>query len=350
MTASPDPASGVDQLQADKALVWRYWSELDDAGAAGPAAIAEVAGRAMAPEAPWHGHAPVGSLTGPAAFAEVAWGPLLASFPDLRRETFLFFGGRSNGRVDGDESLDGRRWVTGTGVLRGTFASDYLTIPASGAEVAIRWGEFCCVDGDRIVETFFLIDVVDLMRQAGFEVLPPSRGVDGLYPPPATADGLLHDRQDPSLSARSLDHIRRFIFDGLNVYDQEELASMGMADFFAPDVRWYGPGGIGACLSLTAFEDDHQRPWLVAFPDRQVQDLDALIAEGPYSGAPGWAGVVATHTGPYLDVPATGRRIEFNGLDWWKRSGDHYIENWVFVDMIHLFNQFGVDLLARIRR
>ncbi|MFN9938635.1 MAG: ester cyclase [bacterium] len=78
-----------------------------------------------------------------------------------------------------------------------------------------------------------------------------------------------------------------------------------------------------------------------------MQDLNALIAEGAYSGGPGWAGVLATHSGPYLDCPPTGHRIAVNGLDWWKRDGERYIENWVFVDMIHLFRQFGVDLLAR---
>ncbi|MEM7337944.1 MAG: ester cyclase [Actinomycetota bacterium] len=342
------PPRDVAELnQTNKALVWRYWGELDDAGTA-PAAIAAVAERFMAPDAPWHGHAPVGSVAGAEAFATNAWAPLGAAIPDLRRETFLFFGGRSNGRVDGDEALDGRMWVTGTGVLRGTLSADYLGIPATGAEVAVRWGEFCCVVDERISETYFLIDVVDLARQAGVDLLPPSLGVDGVYPPPASGDGILHAAQDAELSEASLASIRRFIFDGLNVYDQDDLASMGMADFFHPDVRWYGPGGIGACLSLAEFEDNHQRPWLVAYPDRQVQDLDALIAEGDYSGAPGWAGVIATHTGPYLHVAATGRRVEFNGLDWWRQAGDQYVENWVFVDMVHLFDQFGVDLMARL--
>ena len=121
-----------------------------------------------------------------------------------------------------------------------------------------------------------------------------------------------------------------------------------MADYFHPDVRWYGPGGIGACLSFSDFQQRHQRHWLSAFPDRKVQDLDALIAEGVYSGGPGWAGVVATHLGEYLGVPATGRTLRINGLDFWKRDGERYVENWVFVDMVHLFGQMGVDLFARL--
>ena len=34
--------------------------------------------------------------------------------------------------------------------------------------------------------------------------------------------------------------------------------------------------------------------------------------------------------------------------DWWKRDGEEYIENWVFVDMVHLFRQFGIDLFGRL--
>ena len=77
-----------------------------------------------------------------------------------------------------------------------------------------------------------------------------------------------------------------------------------------------------------------------------MQDLDCLFAEGAYTGGAGWNGVLVTHAGRYLDCPATGKRIGVNGLDFWRREGDKFTENWVFVDMLHLFRQFGVDLLA----
>jgi predicted ester cyclase len=276
------------------------------------------------------------------------WLPLRHSFLGLGRQTHIFCGGESNGRVDGDLSKDGKMWVSGTGYFTGLFARDYLSIPATGEPVQIRWGEFCRLEAGKVVEIFMLLDLVDLMQQAGFQVLPPSRGRDHLYPPPRARDGVLWEGQDAEESAYSREHLRRFIFQGLNKYDQSELGSMAMADFFHPQVHWYGPGGIGACLSLKEFEDYHQRPWLEAFPDRQVQDLTALFAEGAYSAAPGWAGVRATHAGDYLDAPATGNSVVINGLDWWKREGEQYIENWVFVDMIHLFRQFGIDLFARL--
>lgn len=331
--------------QDNKALVWSLWEALDHVSVDH---VAQILEGACADSVVFHGPSPIGDMVGVDAFVEQYLRPLKESFPELRREAFVFFGGESNGRRDGDLSLDGHRWVTGTGNLHATFTNDFLGIPASSEPVSIRWGDFSRVENGEIVEVFFLLDLVDLMEQAGFDVLPPARGLSGVYPAPAVGDGLLHSPQHDDTSAYSLDHIRRFIFDGLNAFDEDDLNSMGMADWFHPEVNWYGPGGIGACLGFQEFEDLHQAPWLVAYPDRQVQDLDALFAEGVYTGAPGWAGVKATHTGPYLDVAATGKVIDFNGLDWWKRDGEKYVENWVFVDMVHLFEQFGVDLFERL--
>lgn len=333
----------IELNQNNKQLVWSFWQALE----ASPATeVAATAARFLEADIAWHGPDPINGLTGVDCFARDFWSPLKESFPDFRRQSHLFFGGKSNGRIDGTN--DGHMWVTGTGYLTGTFAHDYLSIPATGTEVSIRWGEFCRVADGRIVEIFFLLDLIDLMRQAGFHVLPPSRGKDGQYPPPRANDGVVLEAQNRDTSRYSLEHIRRFIFDGLNAFDQSDLKSMGMVDHFHPGVHWYGPGGIGACLSFNEFETLHQRPWLHAFPDRSVQDLDAIIAEGAYSGAPGWTGVKATHTGEYLSHPATGNPLGINGLDWWKREDQMFVENWVFVDMIHLFRQLGVDLMARL--
>lgn len=331
--------------QYNKQLVMAYWRALETATGD---QVMETVRKYLKQDSLWHGPDPINDLHGADAFASEFWAPFLQSFPDAKRETHIFFAGKSCGRIDGQQ--DGRMWVCGTGFFNATFAADYLGIPASREDVRIRWGEFCRVVGDQIVETFFLLDLIDLMQQAGFNVLPPSRGADGVYPPPRAGDGILLDEQDEDQSDDTLQHIRRFIFEGLNSYDQSELESMGMADFFHPQVQWYGPGGIGACDGLKEFEDYHQSHWLHAYPDRAVQDLDALIAEGAFSGGPGWAGVKATHTGEYLDCPATDKAIEFNGLDFWKLENDMYVENWVFVDMIHLFRQFGIDLIGRIAR
>lgn len=332
------------QNRENKRLVWDFWEALE---AAGTDRIESVARDYLDADVTWSGFDPIDKLRGIEGFASGFWVPLHRSFQDLERQSHIFMGGRSNGRIDG--LRDGHMWVCGTGLFNGAFTHDYLGIPASSGEVSIRWGEFCRLEQGRIVEIHFLLDLIDLMEQAGIHVLPPSRGEAGVYPPPGARDGIILDAQPESETQRSLDHIRRFLFDGLNKYDASDLDSMGMPSFFHPEVRWYGPGGIGACLSLQAFQSRHQRPWLHAFSNRRVQNLDALFADGSYSAASGWKGVIATHTGEYLGCPPTNNRlIEFNGLDYWKREGEQYVENWVFVDMIHLFRQLGLDLLERI--
>ena len=330
--------------QLNKKAVWEFWQAQESASAA---ELPEVIKAVTASNIKWFGPDPINALPDIESYIEDYWRPLNQAFPDLKRQTHIFIGGQSNGRVDGTD--DGQEWVGATGYLSGTFANDWLDIPASGKKARIRWGEFCLIENGKIVTVYFLLDLIDLMQQAGIYVLPPALGKDHHYPPPKDGPAILLDAQNEIESARSLALIREFLFESLNSYDQSELQSMGVAQYFTQDVQWYGPGGIGACLGLKEFEELHQKPWLTAYPDRQVQDLDNLFAEGDYSGTSGWGAVKATHAGPYLGCPATGNTIVTNGIDFWRRRDDKFIENWVFVDMIHLFRQFGIDLMERMR-
>jgi len=181
-------------------------------------------------------------------------------------------------------------------------------------------------------------------------VLPKSKGVTGVYPAPTAYNGVLLSDNDPQETEHTLSFGRDFLFGGLNAFDESKLESMGMASYFDQNVKWYGPGGIGACLSLKEFEDNHQQPWLIAYPDRKVMGLASLFAEDRMLAASGIAGVEATHTGPYLGSEATGNPIKFSGIDFWLRTEGKFTENWVFVDIIHLFDQFGIDLFERMRK
>jgi hypothetical protein len=37
-------------------------------------------------------------------------------------------------------------------------------------------------------------------------------------------------------------------------------------------------------------------------------------------------------------------------MDWWRREGDLLVENWVFIDMVDVFLQMGVDIFAQAQR
>jgi len=55
-----------------------------------------------------------------------------------------------------------------------------------------------------------------------------------------------------------------------------------------------------------------------------------------------------THGG-WLDLPPTDRKIAMRSLDFWRMEGGLIRENWVMVDLLHMCDQIGVDVFARVR-
>ena len=326
--------------QRNKANARSFWSAFVEAPLE---ELSSAASQHLADNFHFQGFDPLGDLDGASGFTDEFHRPFREAFPDLTRQIHIAMGGISEGKADG--SPDGAHWVGGTGYLSGTQTKDLWGIPARNQELRLRWGEFLQFDADgRIIRSQMLIDVIDWLEQIGISPLPPSRGVPFVYPAPTGTEGALWEDQGDATELLAFG--RQFIFGGLNAFDQSNLKSMKMADYFHPNLKWYGPGGIGACLSLKEFEDLHQRPWLEAFPDRKVGDLDNLIAEGDFVGASSLPGVWLTHTGPYLGHAGSQQRAGVNGIDFWRYENGQFTENWVFVDMLHLFRQFGIDLMA----
>ncbi|WP_299732488.1 ester cyclase [uncultured Tateyamaria sp.] len=331
---------GSDINQRNKAAALTLWAALDR----DPDTALPLLGALKQ----WQGPEPIGIHTQATGIVSAMFAPLRGAIPDLRRETHILMGSQSSPHED--VAGDGAWWVAGTGYYTGHASSDVFGIPATAQGLRIRWGEFLRFDAQgQITHAQTIWDFVDWFDQIGWPVLPRPRGAAHVYPAPTAYDGVLVGPQDDEAGDTSLVLGRSLIFGGLNTFDENDLSSMGMARFFHPNIKWYGPGGIGACLSLPEFETLHQRPWLTAFPDRKVMHLESLFAEDRMVAASGPKGVVATHTGPYLGHPASGARIEVSGLDFWLRSGGQFTENWVFVDMIHLFAQMGIDLFARVQ-
>jgi len=185
------------------------------------------------------------------------------------------------------------------------------------------------------------------MRQASFSVLQGYGGRPGRVPPPRAGDGL--SVPDDAATAISLHLTEAMIYEGLMAYDGKTLESMHMVDYWTPDMKWYGPHPIGACESLREFEDFHQRPFLEAFPDRKGGNHKVRVASGLYVASTGWPSIRATNLGDYLGVAATGKPITMRVMDWWRRDGDLLDENWVFIDLIDLCLQMGVDVFATMR-
>lgn len=341
--------------QRNKEIVWDYWQKLNHVGVDNlPAAI-----RAAAHEdVDWNVSAPIDQISGVEGVIADFWLPLLRSFPDLKRAPYVFMGGIESGDSKWISEA-GSEWVSGCGYLTGTFVNDWLGIPATGRKTNIWFGVFYVMRDGKIAESYAQYDILAVMRQAGYQVLPPAPGAEGgKVPAPVASDGLLLTEQD-SLESRKTLQLVQAMGKGLERYvrsrDGGNMRRMEQEKYWHPQMKWYGPSGIGACFSLEEFEDFHQRNWLHGFGDRGLSHdgggrVMGFVGEGKYCCGGIWDTVFSRHHGEYAGIPATNTLMTIRDFDWWKREGDYLIENWVPIDMIDLCRQMGVDLMERLRR
>ncbi len=286
--------------------------------------------------------APWGNLTGTADLARL-WSDLRTAIPDMERRDLIFVGGENRD----DPRLAGPRaphLIAALGHLQGTFTQDLKGITATHSVIHLRYSEAHWLDGDRIRQSWLHFDLIDLMDQAGISVLPPSFGAKGMWPGPATNDGVrLKDTDWHGPDA--LDTVFA-MHNALLSFDGKSLASMPHAEHWTPDFMYYAAGGIGITRGLDGFRAHHQIPFLKAFPDRISEGHYIRISDGPYAVT---GGVVAgTHQGPYLGMTPTGRRIRMPVMDFYRLEGDLIAENWLPMDVTSLAAQMGNDLFARL--
>jgi predicted ester cyclase len=336
--------------QQNKAHVWDFWQRMNHVESSG---VADLIRSAFHEDVDWNGPHPINQLLGVDALIGDFWLPLLRSFPDLKRKADILLG-----VLSGEEE-----WVSGIGYLTGTFVQDWLGIPATGEKTNIHFGQFYLMRDGKIAENYVILDLLAVMRQAGFQVLPPARGAEGGKVPGAhTGDGVLLTEQDELETEKTI-QLMTAMGRGLGRYvrsrDGANMRSMEQEHYWHPRMHWYGPTGIGACLSLEEFEDFHQRPWLHGFGDRGVPEpgggrligfgKTGRLAEGHYAAIGGWDCAYSRNHGEYLGVPATGKMMTIRDFDWYRREGDYLVQNWVPIDMIDLLLQMGVDLFERLR-
>ena len=300
---------------------------------------------AYAPEAEWRGSHPLNEIHGAAAMAARVWTPLLASFPDLERRDLILAGGE----------YQGNDLVACMGHYCGTFRDDWLTIPATGRPVYIRYGEVHRIVDGKIVQSSCLWDIMDVIRQAGFWPVAPSLGTEGMWPGPITGDGLVLYESDPAEGAANLAqtlamHKTLGDYDDLGNLGRDGLLNMPQKQHWHPRMMWYGPAGIGTTRGLAGFVDDHQLPFRRAFPNRRGGHHYIRIGDGPYSVTGGWPSVLATHAGGgFMGLSPTDRAVTMRVMDFYLHHEGLIRENWVPLDIIHLLLQMDVDVLGRMQ-
>lgn len=323
---------------SNKEKIYEFSNEFKSAQ---PECIEEVVRDYYAEGAKMYGPKPLYSLEGRRDIVDRFWKPFLNGFPDAQKNSYILFGG----------SYDGKEWVCETGHFVGTFENDWLDIPATGRTTWVRFGEFNRLEDNMIVETRIILDLLDLMRQAGclfFSSLAP----EVISPGPATRDEVMLEENNDEQTEKTLKLVEGMLFDGLASFGEKGLQGMGMEDYWHEDMMWYGPCGIGTTRGINDFQEYVQSPLLKAFPDRNVEKSNSVarFADGNYCGLASWSSFNTSHSGDgWLGLPATGEEVNLHLMDFWRREGDLLAENWVLIDMIDLLSQINVDVFKRLK-
>jgi hypothetical protein len=251
-----------------------------------PATLSRRLAAAYHTDAGWRGSYPMNELAGIPAIEATVWRPLLTAFPDLERRDVLVAAGRY-------QEAD---FVATVGHYCGLFRNDWLGIPATGRPINLRYGEVHQVESGRIRQTTMLIDVLDVIRQAGIWPIAPSLGVELTWPGPIGPGGIDFSPADPVVSAANLSQTLAMHKTLSDYNDTEGGGRQGLIDMpqklhWHPKMMWYGPCGIGTTRGLPGFVDDHQLPFRVAFPNRRGGLHYIRIGDGPLSVTGGWPSV-----------------------------------------------------------
>lgn len=284
---------------------------------------------------------PFGDLTGWDGLWSGALSKVAAALPDgERREQIVICG------QDGQ----GRTWVGCCGLYLGTFTAPFVDIPPTGRVCHMRFHEFFRIENGQVIEMQAIWDLPEVMMQAGVWPMSPSLGREWCTPGPAPANGLGPHSEG---GAQSCAHVIAMLEAMARHPRQGGPEKMEMARYWHPKMMWYGPAGIGTGRGIGGFRAHHQIPFLKAMPDRGTNSEGTqaiFFGEGDFAAVTGWPNMAQTLSGDgWLGIPPLGKKVTLRSLDFWRLEAGLIRENWVLVDLLHLYDQIGVDVLARMR-
>ena len=117
--------------------------------------------------------------------------------------------------------------------------------------------------------------------------------------------------------------------------------SNDMGQHFHEDFRWMGNRGCGTKPGLDAFRRNWQLPLRAAFTERDYK-TEKFICEGEWASCFGH--IEATHSGTFMGIAPTGKRVTIRYMDFWKVTEGRITDNWVSVDFASVLAQLGRDV------
>ncbi|MEM1036748.1 MAG: ester cyclase [Pseudomonadota bacterium] len=284
---------------------------------------------------------PFGSLVGPNAYFEMCYSPLLKAMPDLERRDMIVMAGTTP---------EGHDWVGTMGNYMGTFIAPFLDIPPTGHLAHMRYHEFYRIADNKIVEVQAIWDIPELMMQARLWPMAPQLGAFLCTPAPMSVDGLFVSGDGQTAH----DIVLNMLEDLCKHPANPDPSVMNLEDYWHPRFNWYGPCGIGTGRGISGFRNWHQIPFLRAMPDRKLDGMGDLmshwVGEGNYVCETGWPNMRLTLSDDgWMGIAPAGKEVLLRSLDFWRVENGLIRENWVLVDLLDLYRQVGVDVLARLR-
>ncbi len=292
----------MSQEEANKAISRRDFEEALNQGKL------EVYDEIVAPEVVLHKSS--GDFTGLEGFKAVASMYLIA-FPDFH--------------ITIDDMVAEGDMVCVRFTNTGTHQGELMGMPATGASVVGTGMAIHRISDGRIQEAWLFADELGMMQQLG--VMPPTRE-DYTWGVPSEVTG---DPGDPATNKAAVQNMFNEIFGSKNlaVIDENFAADFIMHDPVTPmEIR--GPEGYKQVNGV----------YFTAFPDIQITIRD-MIAEGDRVAVP--YTITGTHTGEFMGIPATGRRITVAGISIYRFADGKIVEIWASYDALGMMQQLTIS-------
>lgn len=201
-------------------------------------------------EVVWNGPQPFNTIKGRDALKQQFWQPYKQAMPDLQKNTFMHLAGLNHFGQQNE-------WVVSSGHYVGSFDNDFVDIPASKGITWVCYIEFNRLQDGKIIETYTIIDMLDLIRQSGISFIP-ALAPEVIIPGPSTNDGVIPGICKEEDTKQTFQIIYDMIYKGLMTYEDVGMGNMGLENYFSKDFIWFGPCGIGTTKGIKGFENYHQ--------------------------------------------------------------------------------------------
>jgi steroid delta-isomerase-like uncharacterized protein len=210
--------------------------------------------------------------------------------------------------------------------MRGTQVEEFFGIPATGKSVTMSGIHIVRFAGGKIAEAWGIDDNLGFFQQLGaIPALPPSE--------PSSNPPLSRERErEPSPSPGVNKAVVHRLIDAF--WNAGQAAAFD--EVFAPDYVDHDPAP-GQPPDREGFRQ-FAGALRTALPDMH-STVDDLLAEGDRVA---WRySLQATHTGPLLGIPATGKPITMTGMSIDRFAGGQIVERWSQLDTLGLLSQLG---------